>query len=507
MNTQTVLSRGRLRSAVLFLILGALGTRAADQPCWGYDEGRNMVSDETGLPVAFDPDSGQGIKWSVPLGTSTYATPVIAGGRVLIGTNNQVPRDPRHQGDRGVLLCLDEADGTLHWQLVVPKITTSRFWDWPRAGLCSPATVDGDRVYVVSSRGEVLCLDLQGLANGNDGPFQDEARHATPAGEALVELGPLDADILWRYDMVETLGVRQHDSAHGSIVVDGPFLYVNTSNGVDDSHKIIESPEAPSLVVIDKRTGQLAATDHERIGPRIFHCTWSSPSIGTVGSQRLVFFGGGDGVLYAFRALDAATHQPGDDAVALQKVWSFDGDPDSPKEDVSTYLRNRQTSPSNIKSMPVFHQGQVFLTLGGDYWWGKREAWLMCIGAAPDGAASAPRLQWSHPLERHVMATPAVRDGLVYAADCGKQLSCVEQQSGKVVWTYSTRGEIWASPLVADGHVYVVTQRGELVTLAAGRELKELGITELGGSISASPMAANGVLYVATPKTLYAIAK
>ena len=113
---------------VLFCVLAALApTRAADQPQWGQRFSRNMVSDETGLPDSFDPQSGTNIKWIARLGTQTHSTPIVAGGKVLIGTNNDEPRDPRHTGDRGVLMCFDEKDGHLCWQLIVPKLTTSRY--------------------------------------------------------------------------------------------------------------------------------------------------------------------------------------------------------------------------------------------------------------------------------------------------------------------------------------------------------------------------------------------
>ncbi|MCF7847898.1 MAG: PQQ-binding-like beta-propeller repeat protein [Kiritimatiellales bacterium] len=479
-----------------FIGLSAL---AADQPMWGRDGSRNMVSEEKGLPASFDPADGRNILWAAPLGGKTFSTPVVAGGRVFVGTSNENPRDPRRIGDRGVMLCLDEKDGSLHWQLVVPKITTSVYWDWPKAGQCSPATVEGDRVYTVSNRGEVMCLDIHGLSNGNDGPYLDEARHAVPDGEAVVELGPLDADIIWSYDLIGEQGVRQHDSSHASILIDGPYLYVNTSIGVDDSHKQLDAPEAPSLVVIDKRTGRLAAREREGIGARIFHCTWSSPAQGVVNGQNLVFFGGGDGILYAFQALEHSSEATSAEAVDLRKIWSYDGDPGAPKENISQYLRNREESPSNIKGMPVFHEGRVFYALGGDFWWGKRKAWLHCVDAAKNA------LLWSYPLNRHCMSTPAIHEGLVYITDCAGTIHGLDAGTGKGYWTAETRGSIWSSPLVADGKVYVTSQRGEVVVLATGKTLRELGRIELGGSISASPVAANGVLYIATHKTLYAV--
>ena len=195
---------------------------AGDQPQWGERYSRNMVSDETGLPDSFDPHGNVNVKWSVPLGTSTYSTPVIAGGKVLIGTNNDEPRDPRHEGDRGVLLCLDEKDGRFCWQLVVPKLTGARV-DAGQIGIVSPATVEGDRVYIVSNRNEVMCLGLTGMANGTD------------------------VDIRWSFDINAALGVHQHDAAHSSVLVHGQYLYVCTSNGVDNSHVIILSPKRAEL--------------------------------------------------------------------------------------------------------------------------------------------------------------------------------------------------------------------------------------------------------------------
>ncbi len=138
----------------------ATGSLAGDRPQWGQRFSRNMVSDETGLPESFDPTTGENIKWSASLGTESYSTPVVSGGRVIIGANNGEPRDPRHDGDRGVLLCLDEADGSLCWQLVVPKFQGDIYLDWPRAGICSPATVEGQRVYAVTTTAELWSFPM-----------------------------------------------------------------------------------------------------------------------------------------------------------------------------------------------------------------------------------------------------------------------------------------------------------------------------------------------------------
>lgn len=510
----------RLFVAVALLLSTVSYAGAADQPQWGQRHSRNMVSDETGLPDGFDAESGRNVKWTAALGTSAYSTPVIAGGRVLIGTNNNRPRDPKHQGDRGVLMCFDEADGSLVWQMVVPKLDEDIYLDWPRAGMCSPPTVEGDRVYMVSNRAEVVCLDLHGMHNGNDGPFLDEGRHMAPDGQPPLEPGPTDADVLWRLDLRTEAGVRPHDSSHCSILLDGPYLYVNTSNGLTSKHDGVDRPEAPSLVVIDKMTGKLVAREREGISERIFHCTWSSPALGEVDGRRMVFFAGGNSFIYGFEALrPGAAAQPlidftagagraprVDDCVpSLRCVWRFDCDPAAPKLDIHQYIRNREVSPSTIKSMPVFHNDRLYVTVGGDIWWGKREAWLKCISTAGNGDVTKTGLLWSYPLERHACSTPAVDDGLVYTADLGGKVHCVDAETGEARWVHDARHEIWASPLVADGRVYLGTRRGTLWILAAGPELRVLDEIRLDDGIYSTCVAANGTLYVATMSTLYAI--
>ena len=476
---------------------------AGDQPQWGQLHSRNMVSEETGLPTSFDPKTGENVKWSAPLGNGAYGTPVIANGRVIVGADNSQPRDSRHEGDRAVLLCLNENDGSLCWQLVVPRIGGDIFLDWPEISMCSPPTIEGDRVYMLTNRCEVVCLDMDGQADGNDGPYVDEGRHMTPADQPALAVTPLDADIVWLTDLPSQAGVYPHDSAHSSILLDGPHLYLNSCNGVDNTHRTIRRPDAPSLIVLDKQTGRLVARDGERIGPRIFHSTWSSPALGEVGGQRRIFFCGGDGVCYGFEALPHG--EPSGDVQNLRRIWRFDCDPQAPKEEVHRYHRNRTESPSNVKSMPVFYKGRLYVTVGGDIWWGKNQAWLQCIDASQEGDVTETALRWSYPVPPHCCSTPSLYDGLVFVADCDGKVHCLDAETGNAYWTHDLRHEIWGSTLVADGKVYVGTRGGNFCILAATREKHVWATIKLGVPIATTPVAASGVLYVATLERLYAI--
>lgn len=485
---------------VLALGAGHLPAGGADQPQWGQAWSRNMVSGERGLPDSFDPQSGRNILWSAELGTETHSSPVIAGGRVYIGTNNGHPRDPAEQGDRGVLMCFDAATGRFLWQLAFPKRDEDIYFDWPNSGISSPVTVEGDRVYFVNNRGVVLCLDV-GSAGGKSEGRRPKAEGAAP--------GKANPKTVWQFDLTSGAGIWSHDAAHSSILIYGDCLYLNSGTGVDNTHKRIRTPDAPSLVVLDKRTGRFLARDNEHIAPNIFHSTWSAPSLATVKGQPLIFFAGGNGIVYAFQPLPsgaperevAATSAP----QFLHKVWQFDFDPGAPKTNVHRYNSNRRESPSNFFGMPVFHDNRIYVAGGGDIWWGKNEAWLKCIDATRTGDVTATGLVWSYLLQKHVMGTPAIQDGLVFIADCGRMFHCVHAQTGKACWTHEIKGDAWASPLAADGKVYLGTRSGTFYVFAASREKKVLSTIELGRPISSTAAAANGVLYVATMTHLYAV--
>lgn len=522
--------------ASIALLVSAFTVLAGDQPQWGQAWTRNQVSAERNLPATFDVEAGANIKWRARLGTEAHSTPVIADGRVYIGTNNNEPRDPRHKGDRGVMMCFEEATGKLLWQLVVPKRSEDPYFDWPNAGMSSPVTVEGDRVYTTSNRGEVLCLDAKGLADGNDGRFRDEGWHMTPppgahlppkavigaeikpenlpgkVGRELMEPGPLDADIVWLFDMVTDAGIWPHDGAHSSILIRGDHLYLNTATGVDNTHKRIRTPDAPSLIVLDKKTGRLLAREREGMAPNIFHNTWSAPSMAKVDGRELIFYCGGNGIVYAFEPLDvtlartaARPLETKDSAATLYKVWQFDIDPEAPKTDVHRYNQNRREGPSNIFGLPVFHDGRLYVAGGGDIWWGKNESWLQCIDPRGEGDITGKNLIWKTPLGYHVMSTPAVVGDLVFIADSSRFIYCLDARTGAIHWKEEAKGEFWASPYVADGKMYIGSRRGDFWVFAASKEKQVLAKLDLGAPISATAIAANGTLYVATMFDLFAI--
>src|SRR5262249_28339677 len=162
--------------------------------------------------------------------------------------------------------------------------------------------------------------------------------------------------------------------------------------------------------------------DNEHIAPRIFHCTWSPPSLANVEGRPLIIFAGGNGIVYAFERITTLSSLSS--PAALNKVWQFDFDPDAPKDEVHRYTSNRSEGPSNIYGMPVAIGNRVYVGGGGDLFWGKNGAWLKCIDARGYGDITTSNLIWSYPLVRHTVSTPAVYGDLVFITDVGRTIHC-----------------------------------------------------------------------------------
>jgi outer membrane protein assembly factor BamB len=505
-------------ATLLLALCGA--TFAADWPQWGGSLSKNMVAAGRRLPdvinpgsysegsSVIDPTTTKNLKWVATLGSETCGTPVIAGGRIYIGTNNAMPYDQKYQGDRGVLLCLDEKTGKLLWQLNLSRHPVEGCYS-PLLGVMSAPFVEGDRVYVVTNRDELLCLDANGLANGNDGPFTDEAQFVAGKGNPPIPQGPTDADIIWSYDMTRDLHSFAHDGTDACPIVVGDLVYTCTCNGMDDTafkynaNARANSPECPTIIAVNKKTGAFVAGDDAQIAHRLTHGQWGNPAYGVVNGKGLVFFGGGDGICYAF---DPTPTPPDKDGKRyLRTVWSYDGNP--PAYRAKQVVWHDKDGRNEIIATPVFYKNRVYFPMGqdpeiahGKGTWGL----LCCVDATKTGVIPHDDLVWSFNKLNRSVTTLAIADGLVYAADIIGDLYCLDADTGQQYWKYPTHSDVWASPLVADGKIYLANARGDFFILKAGQKMKELCKIRFPEQIIASPVVANNVLYVASYTTLYA---
>ncbi len=502
----------RLLPFVVLLVAAYAGwTHASDWPQWGGGPSRNMVAMAAGLLDSAKIQIGQdgevdlaastNVKWTAPLGSQAYGNPVVAGGRIYVGTNNERPHDPRHNGDRGVLLCLDEQSGKFIWQLVIPKLSGGQAVDFDGVGLCSSPATQGERVYLLTNRCEVLCLDAKGMANGNDGPFTDEASYFAPEGATPLEPGPTDADIIWRYDIYNELGVFPHQQAAGSVLLVGDRVYTTTANGVDWTNAHLPAPDAPALICLDKNTGKLLGEERSGISSRTLHCNWSSPAYGTTRDGRaIVVFGGGDGFCYAFEP------EPVDGV--LKEIWRYDCNPPQYKMNPKTNKPIKYGNSkgfSEICATPVIVDGKVYVATGQDPDSGDGVGNLSCIDASGSGDITQTGKVWAYDKIGRSLSTVSIADGLVYAADYAGKIYCLDANDGAEKWVHDTEGRIWGSALAADGKLYVGNEERMLHILTAGPEAKPISDIVLDGAVFSTPVVANGVMFITSDKTLFAL--
>jgi len=486
----------------MILVLWA-ASWAADWPAWGLTPQRNMVSVEKKVPKAFDPgrfkpgtdevdvSTARGLRWVAKVGSQTYGNPTVVDGRVYVGTNNQAERRPGISGDYSVVMTFDDRSGELLWQLTVPKMGSGKVNDWEYIGICSSPTVVGEVVYVLSSRGEMLALDVHGLANGNQGMQEEGAFMAAP-GRGPEEVLPMDADILWSYDMPEMLGVFPHNVSSSSPLIVGDKLFISTSNGVDWSHLDLPSPFSPALVAFDRRSGALIGEEAVGISERTLHANWSSPTWVPAGGGQpeQVVFGAGDGFLYAFEVEPVVE----DGLPVLKERWRVDANPPEYRGDKRYPAYD---GPSELISTPVHAEGLIYAVIGQDPEHGPGLGMLSAV--RPDGTVA-----WQYKGIGRSISTVAVYKGLVYAADYEGRLHCVDARTGAVQWVHDTGTHLWGSPVVAGGRVWLGDEDGVLTVLQAGRKLKVLQEIAFPAPIYSTPVFANGNVYVASQTHLYA---
>ncbi|MEM7262926.1 MAG: PQQ-binding-like beta-propeller repeat protein, partial [Planctomycetota bacterium] len=407
-------------------------------------------------------------------------SPVVAGGRVFVGTGNEHPRDSLVLGRVGVLMAFRASDGQFLWQDVGESARGGI------DGFLLPLTsstpyVEGEKLYYVTAECQLRCLDVDGFHDGtNDGVVQDEVNKA---------IG--DADIIWELDIVSSLGVFPHEAPNCSVLSIGDLLLVCTSNGVDEAHTNIPAPRAPSFIAVHKDTGKV---EWQVTGPseKVLHGQWSSPSAAIVNGRTLVFFGGGDGILYA---LDAKTGR---------EVWRFDGNPKDAIWRSSGDIQGK-TFRNNIIACPVVHRGRVYLTMGQDPNHGSGKGAIYAIDPGGRGDVTTSRRIWSYTDMSRAMATPVIQDDLLYVADNDGVVHALDLKTGERVWAHDLYAGVWASILLADGKLFVGDEDGVVTVFRPGRKLEILAKSEVEAPIYSAPAVVDGRLYLASANRLFAI--
>lgn len=536
-----------------------------DWPQWGGNSEHNNTPIGHNIPVEWDtgkfdyrtgewdPSGAKNIKWVSKLGSQTYGNAVISDGQIYVGTNNSGGWLERYPSkvDLGCLLCFNAQSGEFLWQHSSEKLPTGRVHDWPLQGICCAPLVEGDRLWFVTSRGEVRCLDTAGFRDGeNDGPYvqEEELIKKTEKPYNMKE----EADVVWIYDMMAEMGISQHNMCSCSVTSAGDLLFVNTSNGVDVEHNYIPAPDAPSFFAMNKNTGEVVWTDASP-GFNILHGQWSSPTYTVIDGQAQVIFSGGDGWVYSF-------DPQGSSEGKSKLLWKFDANPKT-----SVWELGGRGTRNNIIATPVVYEGRIYVAVGQDPEHGEGVGHLWCLDPTKRGDVSAelaynaadPKKVIPHKRVQAVVpedgdltrpnpnsaviwhysefdqnddgeidfeetmhrscGTVAIRDDVLYIADFSGLFHCLNAETGEVNWTYDMLAAAWGSPLIVEDKVYIGDEDGEVAIFRHSASREEAmqdsggewepfyGTRDMNNSVYSTPIVADNVLYISNRTHLFAI--
>jgi outer membrane protein assembly factor BamB/HEAT repeat protein len=427
---------------------------------------QTTVAESGSPPVDWDTTTGRNIVWSVELGSETFGRPVVAGDAVYVGTDNARQLNPATQEECGVLMAFRATDGRFLWQDLAPRVERG-LREFLLPSTTSAPYVEGSRLYYVTAECQLRSLDTQGFRDGE-------------------KSGP---DIAWELDMCGRLGVFPHEATNSEVLPVGDLLMVSTSNGQNEGHTRVPTPRAPSLIAVNKHSGEVV---WRAIGPgeQVLHGQWSSPVAADVNGRVQVLFGGGDGWLRAY------------DAASGHEVWRFDGNP----KDARFLPRPGVLSRSSIIASPVFADGRVFIAMGQSPGHGNAPSLMHAISPSGQGDVTGSRLLWTSREVGRVVGTPVAKDGLLYVGDLGGTVHCLDAATGAQVWKHETNEAIWGSLLLAGDRLYVGNVGGRMTVLRAGRRMELLAQIEMDAPLYSRPALVGDALYLATARRLYLIA-
>lgn len=493
----------------------------------------NSTGEITGL------STGQKVLWRAALGSQTMRAPVVDGDRVYIGTNNNHGYLTRFGSniDLGVLLCFQKSSGKLLWQHSNEKLPTGRVHDWPQSGVTSRPCVEGDRLWYVNNRAEIVCLDTEGFRDGeNDGLAENEANTYLN-----------DADVVWRFDMMKELGVRPHNISTCTIALWNDQIFAVTGHGVGASH-LPQLASAPSFISLNRKTGKLLWQE-DSPGQNILHGQWGSPTVVDFGPAKShVIFPGGDGWLYSFNPRFTALGES-------RLNWKFDCNPKT-----SVWKQGGQGTRNNLLHGPTLQGNRIYFATGQDpeHGPGQGRVWAMptyrtgdvspqlvynkrdpetpiahrreqaCIADEGDFTRPNPNSRGIWQFEQQdvngngkieveetmsrSLSTIAIKDDLLLVSDIAGVLHCLDRMTGKQYWGYNTSSAVYSTPTIVGDHVYLGTQDGEILVFELSRDLntaapdgRPIQRIDCGSNVNASVVADGNVLYFTTNNELIAV--
>lgn len=434
----------------LTLLSAAGAAMAQDWANWRGPLYNGSSPNAKNLPVKFSPK--ENVKWVADMPGPSAATPIIYGDNVFLSSVDTAK-------ETLVAMCLDRKTGKVKWSHAVgsgymPGGEGNKVQLDGRSNYASPSPVtDGKRVVFFYGNGDLAAFDMAGKKiwqRNLQKDLGDFAFQWTFSSSPQLYDGTLYMQILQRN---QTVGARGKQNAPSFLMA------MNPDTGVE-----MWRQDRPSNAVMESREAYSTPIPHERNG-----------------RKELIVSGG-----------DVLT---GHDPKTGKELWRW-----------GTWNESHREAWWRLVPSPVVG-GNVVLVCAPK----RAPVYAAKLGGSGDMGKSG--LAWASeersPLTSDV-PTPLFYKGKFYIlSDVRRSISCVEPETGKVIWTKPTPGRqmCWASPTGADDKIYLMNLNGDVFVLEAetGNLLAENPMDEEGAEIRSSIAVAHGNLFIRTKGKLYCI--
>jgi outer membrane protein assembly factor BamB len=144
-----------------------------------------------------------------------------------------------------------------------------------------------------------------------------------------------------------------------------------------------------------------------------------------------------------------------------------------------------------VAPSPAYADGRIYAVNGGSR--------LVCYKVS-----EKPEQLWEYSENLADIASPVVVNGLLFMANSGGTLVCVDAVTGKEVWNHEAPG-CYASLVASGDHVYVLGRDGKASTVAAERTFRQIAECVLGDETDSTPAMSDGRIYIRGKENLWCI--
>ena len=390
---------------LLTLLLGLVVTAAGQDPGrvalgdWPEIRGphRDGSSLETGLPETWELNGGNFL-WRAPYGGRS--TPIVMGDRLYV-------QNPAEQGStlQERVMALDVDTGEIVWEYRFNIFQS----DVPphRVGWASPAAdPETGNIYAMSGNAMVVALNP-------------------------------DGQLLWKRSFAEEWAAfTTHGGRTASPLIDGDLVIVSAAISSWGSNW----NRAHRLVGLDKRTGEIVYASAP--GSRPFDTAYAPPTIATIGGQRLLIQGLGNGGVHAIQP------QTG------EVVWSF------------------PAARRGVNTGVVVRDDVVFMSHGDENLEGTELGMIAAIAGGRTGEIT--ETIWNVKGRELGYSSPLIDGDRLYQIDTGSTLLAFDTETGEELWELPLGNAQRAAPVLADGKIYVGTNGGAFYIVRPGESGAEV---------------------------------